>query len=76
MRWNEDGATKIKKWKVIKRVVLDEEQEKQENSSACAEDEYDDKAHYSVDYTRTILDTQLDNWLNHTSQRSPAGIIL
>jgi hypothetical protein len=32
--------------------------------------------HHSVDYTRTIPDTQLDNWPNHTSQRSPAGIIL
>jgi len=34
------------------------------------------QAHHSVDYTRTIPDTQLDNWPNHTSQRSPAGIIL
>jgi len=35
-----------------------------------------EESHHSVDYTRTIPDTQLDNWPNHTSQQSPARIIL
>jgi hypothetical protein len=39
-------------------------------------DQLTNSPHHSVDYTRTIPDTQLDNWPNHMSQRSPAGIIL